>query len=78
MFKDELAREVKARRTFAIISHPDAGKTTMTEKLLLWGKAIQVAGMVKAVNLIVQLHLTGWKWKRTWYFDHHVCYAVPI
>jgi peptide chain release factor 3 len=48
MFKDQLAREVKARRTFAIISHPDAGKTTMTEKLLLWGKAIQVAGMVKS------------------------------
>ncbi|MFW1886551.1 GTP-binding protein, partial [Acinetobacter nosocomialis] len=48
MFKDQLAREVKARRTFAIISHPDAGKTTMTEKLLLWGKAIQVAGIVKS------------------------------
>ena len=48
MFKDELTRQVKARRTFAIISHPDAGKTTMTEKLLLWGKAIQVAGMVKS------------------------------
>jgi peptide chain release factor 3 len=39
---------VNSRRTFAIISHPDAGKTTMTEKLLLWGKAIQVAGMVKS------------------------------
>ena len=48
MFKDQLAQEVSARRTFAIISHPDAGKTTMTEKLLLWGKAIQVAGMVKS------------------------------
>ena len=48
MFKDQLAREVAARRTFAIISHPDAGKTTMTEKLLLWGQAIQVAGMVKS------------------------------
>jgi len=48
MFKDELISQVKARRTFAIISHPDAGKTTMTEKLLLWGKAIQVAGMVKS------------------------------
>ncbi|MCO8043120.1 peptide chain release factor 3 [Acinetobacter bohemicus] len=48
MFKDQLAKEVAARRTFAIISHPDAGKTTMTEKLLLWGKAIQVAGMVKS------------------------------
>ena len=48
MFKDQLLKEVQARRTFAIISHPDAGKTTMTEKLLLWGKAIQVAGMVKS------------------------------
>ncbi len=38
----------RSRRTFAIIFHPDAGKTTMTEKLLLWGKAIQVAGMVKS------------------------------
>ena len=35
------------RRTFAIISHPDAGKTTITEKLLLWGQAIQIAGSVK-------------------------------
>jgi len=40
MFKDQLAREVKVRRTFAIISHHDVGKTTMTEKMLLWGKAI--------------------------------------
>ena len=43
MSQSEMAR----RRTFAIISHPDAGKTTITEKLLLWGKAIQVAGTVK-------------------------------
>ena len=42
-----LTQEVNSRRTFAIISHPDAGKTTMTEKLLLWGKAIQKAGEVK-------------------------------
>ena len=47
-FKQELAAQVAQRRTFAIISHPDAGKTTMTEKLLLWGQAIQVAGMVKS------------------------------
>ncbi|MBV1929980.1 MAG: GTP-binding protein, partial [Gammaproteobacteria bacterium] len=39
--------EVTKRRTFAIISHPDAGKTTMTEKMLLFGNAIQVAGTVK-------------------------------
>ncbi|NKB44493.1 MAG: GTP-binding protein, partial [Alphaproteobacteria bacterium] len=40
--------EVARRRTFAIISHPDAGKTTLTEKLLLFGGAIQLAGAVKA------------------------------
>nr|WP_307276373.1 peptide chain release factor 3 [Labrys wisconsinensis] len=43
-----LAHEVERRRTFAIISHPDAGKTTLTEKLLLFGGAIQLAGQVKA------------------------------
>src|SRR5512139_3685726 len=43
-----LARDVRKRRTFAIISHPDAGKTTLTEKLLLFGGAIQMAGTVKA------------------------------
>ena len=42
-----LASEVARRRTFAIISHPDAGKTTLTEKLLLFGGAIQLAGTVK-------------------------------
>ncbi|HHO48398.1 MAG TPA: peptide chain release factor 3 [Desulfobacteraceae bacterium] len=41
-------REIARRRTFAIISHPDAGKTTLTEKLLLFGGAIQMAGSVKA------------------------------
>ncbi|MBR9921188.1 MAG: peptide chain release factor 3 [Bacteroidetes bacterium] len=40
--------EIKKRRTFAIISHPDAGKTTLTEKLLLFGGAIQTAGAVKS------------------------------
>ncbi len=42
-----LAEEIRRRRTFAIISHPDAGKTTLTEKLLLFGGAIQMAGTVK-------------------------------
>ena len=42
------ARNIVNRRTFAIISHPDAGKTTMTEKLLLFGGAIQLAGTVKS------------------------------
>src|SRR6201986_4665506 len=40
-------QEIQRRRTFAIISHPDAGKTTLTEKLLLFGGAIQLAGAVK-------------------------------
>src|SRR5579862_4794713 len=43
-----LPDQVTQRRTFAIISHPDAGKTTLTEKLLLFGGAIQLAGQVKA------------------------------
>jgi peptide chain release factor 3 len=40
--------EIQKRRTFAIISHPDAGKTTLTEKFLLFGGAIQTAGAVKS------------------------------
>jgi peptide chain release factor 3 len=44
----DLAKDVARRRTFAIISHPDAGKTTLTEKLLLFGGAIQLAGTIKA------------------------------
>ena len=44
---EELTNEIKKRRTFAIISHPDAGKTTLTEKFLLYGGAINTAGSVK-------------------------------
>ena len=47
MSDDNLSSEINRRRTFAIISHPDAGKTTLTEKLLLFGGAIQLAGTVK-------------------------------
>ncbi|MCX4028078.1 peptide chain release factor 3 [Endozoicomonas sp. SM1973] len=47
MSDTQLPLEIKRRRTFAIISHPDAGKTTITEKLLLFGNAIQMAGTVK-------------------------------
>jgi peptide chain release factor 3 len=46
--RDLISREVARRRTFGIISHPDAGKTTLTEKLLLFSGAIQMAGTVKA------------------------------
>ena len=43
----EIKQEIGKRRTFAIISHPDAGKTTLTEKFLLYGGAINQAGSVK-------------------------------
>lgn len=53
----EIAREIARRRSFAIISHPDAGKTTLTEKLLLYGGAIHLAGSVKARR--AQRHATS-------------------
>ena len=55
--------EILRRRTFAIISHPDAGKTTLTEKLLLYGGAIQQAGMVKGKKICGMRSLTGWRSK---------------
>ena len=48
MSPKELAEAVNKRRTFAIISHPDAGKTTITEQLLLFGGVVREAGTVKA------------------------------
>lgn len=48
LLQSQLPKEVARRRTFAIISHPDAGKTTLTEKLLLYGGAIHLAGAVRA------------------------------
>ncbi|MEK9500197.1 peptide chain release factor 3 [Gaopeijia maritima] len=53
----KLEKEVRRRRTFAIISHPDAGKTTLTEKLLLYGGAVHLAGSVKARR--AQRHATS-------------------
>ena len=47
MKSESLAQEVAQRRTFAIISHPDAGKTTITEQMLLFGGVIRSAGTVK-------------------------------
>lgn len=55
----ELNKEIHKRRTFAIISHPDAGKTTLTEKLLLFGGAIHVAGAVKS-NKIKKTATSDW------------------
>ena len=54
-----LQEEISKRRTFAIISHPDAGKTTLTEKLLLFGGAIHVAGVVKS-NKIKKTAASDW------------------
>mgnify|MGYP002233648164 FL=1 len=58
-----LVRDVEERRTFAIISHPDAGKTTLTEKLLLFGGAIQMAGASRGAKRPDMPRRTGWKWK---------------
>lgn len=55
----QLTDEISRRRTFAIISHPDAGKTTLTEKLLLFGGAIHVAGAVKS-NKIKKTATSDW------------------
>ncbi|HEU4563035.1 MAG TPA: peptide chain release factor 3, partial [Gemmatimonadaceae bacterium] len=54
---DDIRAAIRRRRTFAIISHPDAGKTTLTEKLLLYGGAIHLAGSVKARR--AQRHATS-------------------
>lgn len=54
-----LIDEIKRRRTFAVISHPDAGKTTLTEKLLLFGGAIHIAGAVKS-NKIKKTATSDW------------------
>ena len=53
----DLTPQVRRRRTFAIISHPDAGKTTLTEKLLLFSGAIQIAGSVKARKAMGDLQI---------------------
>ena len=55
-----MTEEILRRRTFAIIAHPDAGKTTLTEKFLLFGGQIQVAGAVKS-NKIKPPLPTGWR-----------------
>ena len=55
----DLTDEIQRRRTFAIISHPDAGKTTLTEKLLLFGGAIHIAGAVKS-NKIKKTATSDW------------------
>ena len=77
MSPKQLAEAVNKRRTFAIISHPDAGKTTITEQLLLFGGVVREAGTVKARK-------TGNFAKSDWMeiekeagnFRYFICYAV--
>lgn len=57
---EKIKEQVEKRRTFAIISHPDAGKTTLTEKLLLFGGAIREAGTVKGKKQVNLRRVTGW------------------
>ena len=61
---NSLIHATAPRRTFAIISHPDAGKTTLTEKLLLFGGAIQLAGTVKGRKAARHATSTGWNSRR--------------
>ncbi len=71
--------EIERRRTFAIIAHPDAGKTSLTEKLLLFGGQIQVAGAVKS-NKIKKTATSDWMdiEKAAWYFCDHFCDGVRL
>ena len=71
--------EIERRRTFAIIAHPDAGKTSLTEKLLLFGGQIQVAGAVKSNNIkkTGYIGLDGYR-EATWYLCNHLCDGVRL
>ena len=61
----KLAEAVNKRRTFAIISHPDAGKTTITEQLLLFGASSAKLGLLKDAAAAILPSLTGWKLKKS-------------
>ena len=66
---DKLREEINRRRTFAIISHPDAGKTTLTEKFLLFGGAIKLK--------ICSVRLDGYR-EGERYFCYFVCFTVQL
>ena len=70
----ELQEEIKKRRTFAIISHPDAGKTTLTEKLLFFGGQIRSTGTVKS-RKSTKYATSDWMEieKAAWYFRYLQC-----
>ena len=71
----EILHAVNKRRNLAIISHPDAGKTTLTEKLLLYGGAIQQAGAVKARGNREKPPQTGWNLRNKEVFLSHQLYC---
>ena len=74
----ELQEQIGKRRTFAIISHPDAGKTTLTEKLLLYSGMMHTAGMVRAQRpqgSHIRLDGDG---AGTRHLDHRLCHAVYL
>lgn len=75
----DFRNEIEKRRTFAIISHPDAGKTTLTEKFLLYGGAIQVARCGQGQKECAPRR-SDWMEieKAAWYLRHLFCYAVPV
>ena len=71
-------KEIERRRTFAIISHPDAGKTTLTEKFLLYGGAINLAGSVKGKKTAKHA-VSDWMEidrETAWYLCYIICNAV--
>ena len=70
-------QEIERRRTFAIIAHPDAGKTSLTEKLLLFGGQIQVAGKIKQNQENSYIRLDGHR-KAAWYFRYHIRDGVRL
>ena len=71
-----ITEEIKKRRTFAIISHPDAGKTTLTEKFLLYGGAINLAGTVKGRKAAKHAVSDWMEIGKERYFRNLICYAV--
>ena len=70
-------KEIEKRRTFAIISHPDAGKTTLTEKFLLYGGAINLAGSVKG-KATARHAVSDWKLKKREVFPLPLLFSSSI
>ena len=76
--KDDVKKQIEKRRTFANHSHPDAGKTTLTEKFLLYGGAINQAGSVKGKATSNMQFLTGWKLRKKEVFQLLLLYCSSI